>query len=209
VAKIRTEQIADWASKDTTKQAAVAVGSIVAAVVIKTIQEHRNGQPASPLQLQNKASTAGPKPASTASDGDFYPTPQRQLKLDGTDRFVEWPHHEIAGLRIGVTPTSGLSANKITVRWEPYIPNAVIVEESSLSKEWRVPFDHRPPLPLELRLIEPGTVGFRFLDPGDLRTGPVPYRPQHQVAPLKAEALSRLLSEQHNNTMPIIRNLRA
>lgn len=207
--KARTEGAVKWASKESTRKAAFAAGGLLAATVVAAIQEHRTGQPAPPLRPRGWEPASDIEPATTGPSATFYPTPQRQLRLDGTDRFVEWPHHEIAGLVVGVTPTSGLAADQILVRWDPYIPEAIVIEERTLSQTWRRPFDHRPAVPVQLRLIEPGLVGFRFLDPGGLRTGLSTYRPQRQVTPLGQETLARMMAERHGQAMTVIRNLRA
>lgn len=215
-AKVRAEEAMMWARKDSTKQAATAVGSLLAAAAIKTLQNRYNttADPNAyqPLTMQpNVADGQTGAGIANATSTEFYPTPERLLRLDGTDRFVEWPHHQIAGLIVGVTQTPGVSEDKVTVRWDPYIRKGVIVEESSLTTNWMRPFDHSPAIPLELRLIAPRIVGFRFLAPGEHATGPSAHRPQKGASsqPITAKNVSAQMREAHEQSMSIIRNLRA
>lgn len=213
-ARLRAEQAAAWARKDSTRMAATAAAGVIASAAVAAFREQRstisvgpNGStPASATQ-----SDAPTRPASTMNigGGSFYPTPERTLRLDGMDQFVEWPHHEIRSLVVGVHPTSGLTGNHVLVRWEGRLPQSLMIAESSLDGTWRRPVAMDPPIPLELRVVAPRVVGFRFLDPGNLRTGRVEHRPQAPAGPPSAGTIAKMLTANARQADAVIRNLRA
>ena len=194
----------------TRKTAKWVAGTMLTATVAAVEQRARAARSVDPKlvgaaldDLRGIAASLNGAPTEEKEAG--FPTPRSELHLNRSNSFFSFGHPFIPELRVGVEPTQGISAGfKVLISWETYLPSSRFIEFSDLSDAWTRPIDMQPQIPLELRRLGPGKVGFRFLAPGELATGVTNNQVQVAPKPPNAAQVSIALDANHAPLSKII-----